>query len=89
MFDIQYLGENKFDSPLHYSNHKGDNIVNYVKDSERIIYDPHFDTYASGADGGIKEPASICLAGPREKIYFDPKKSKAATIAPECLSWCH
>ncbi|MCX5832963.1 MAG: ATP-dependent 6-phosphofructokinase [Deltaproteobacteria bacterium] len=68
-FKIQDLGERKISSPL---------MVGYFKtDDEQIIYDIHLKRQGTRVKSrGI--PISMEVAGPRETIYFDPPKVKAA-----------
>jgi 6-phosphofructokinase 1 len=77
--EIKNLGIGNIKSPIKLSTIFGDNIVNYVRDDERIIYDnvlSIIEKYISEK----KTPPSFEKAGPREKIYFDPKNSKAAIV---------
>ena len=68
-FQITNLGARKIPSPL---------IVGYFKsDAERIIHDVHIRDAKERKKGG-DAPVSMEMAGPREKIYFDPPKVKAA-----------
>ncbi len=71
-FKIQDLGKRKIPSPL---------TVGYFKtDDERIIYDIRLRREGTRLkplkSGGL--PISMEIAGPRETIYFDPPKVKAA-----------
>ena len=68
-FKIQDLGKRKIPSPL---------TVGYFKtDDEQIIYDIHF--RREGTRVKSRDiPISMEIAGPRETIYFDPPKVKAA-----------
>ncbi|MFC1504630.1 ATP-dependent 6-phosphofructokinase [Spirochaetota bacterium] len=73
------LGTCTHSSPLKLSKVYGDNIYNYVEDEHRILYDntlASFRQYRS-QDG---DPPSFECAGPREKIYFNPKKTHAAIV---------
>ncbi len=68
-FEIQNLGDRRIPSPL---------TVGYFKtDDERIIYDIHLRRDRNRTKSG-RVPISMEIAGPREKIYFDPPKVKAA-----------
>lgn len=76
-FSIPVLGEAKIKSPIAMSYKRGDSIANYVSDTERILHtiDAHL-----GEDGQV-EPYSyetIEVAGPRDKIYFNPAHVHAA-----------
>jgi len=70
-FDIRDLGERKVTSPL--------NIANFMTDDQRLLFDCYIDY--SSTDYDKKSPLrSIELAGPREKIFFDPVRTKAAIV---------
>jgi 6-phosphofructokinase 1 len=73
---ISNLGECKIKSPV---------IVNYfTSDSKRLILKNYIDYNDSSKNRSIKEensaPLSVEVAGPREKIFFDPSKTKAAIV---------
>ncbi len=74
MFNIKNLGTCKYDSPLKKSRES------FVSDSERILYNPKLDAYKNAIENEMEEPISIELAGPREKLFFDPSKTKAAIV---------
>ncbi|MGE5238125.1 MAG: ATP-dependent 6-phosphofructokinase [Chloroflexota bacterium] len=62
-FSITRLGECLFPSPM--------TGVRFTRDDERILYDSRLEDVARFTSEG-KEPPSMELAGPREKIFFDP-----------------
>ncbi|ABQ26832.1 ATP-dependent 6-phosphofructokinase [Geotalea uraniireducens] len=66
-FTIERLGECRFPSPMR----KG----RFAGDGERIMYHSRFDDMKPYLAAGA-EPPALELAGPRERIFFDP-----ATIA--------
>ncbi len=70
-FTIQKLGECVIPSPV--------NVSYYTPDSKRILFNIYLNQYdrLKGADGF---PLSLEVAGPREKIFFDPSKTKAALV---------
>lgn len=70
-FRIQNLGECTIASPL--------NVSYYTTDSRRILFNVDIQHYADlkTPEG---QPLSVELAGPREKIFFDPAKTKAAIV---------
>jgi len=53
--------------------------VRFVADDERILYDSHTSKIQQCLDMGFQLPA-MELAGPREKIYFDPSKLKCGIV---------
>ncbi|UOY07925.1 ATP-dependent 6-phosphofructokinase [Muricauda sp. SCSIO 64092] len=79
MFQIENLGEAAIESPLQLSTVRGDNIFNYVDDNDRLVYDLSMETYNSCLANG-EEPNCLEKAGPRQNIYFDPKKTTAAIV---------
>jgi 6-phosphofructokinase 1 len=62
-FSIERLGECRVPSPL-----QG---VHYTGDGERILHHVRTDQLAPYFEAG-KEPPAMELAGPRERIFFDP-----------------
>ncbi len=64
-FTIERLGDCRFPSPM-----KG---VRFSGDTKRLIYHTCPDDIRRCFGAGT-EPPSLELAGPREKIFFDPKK---------------
>ena len=70
-FTIADLGERKIASPL--------NIANFMADNKRLLFDCYLDSDAE-SKGRQGLPLSIELAGPREKIFFDPNLTKAAIV---------
>jgi len=79
MFQIENLGEPTFKSPLQLSTVRGDNIFNYVDDKDRLVYDLSLETYHSCITNN-QEPHCLEKAGPRQKLYFDPKQTTAAIV---------
>lgn len=78
-FNIQSLGECKFESPLKLSKVDDDNLTNYVKDEERILYSCYLSDIKEDIAAG-REPLSFEKAGPREKIFFYPNETRAAIV---------
>jgi len=75
---IQTLGEAKIPSPLK-GKIKGGYTNRFVKDSDRVIASVAYDSLLYHIDNSIEIP-SFEMAGPREKIYFDPNKLKCAIV---------
>lgn len=70
-FVISDLGERKIASPL--------NIGYFTSDSKRLLFDCYLNSYADRKnEQGM--PLSVEMAGPREKIFFDPSNTKAAVV---------
>lgn len=78
-FTIPTLGVPSLDSPLQLSNVPGDHIFNFVSDDQRILYDLSLAGFQQCAQEN-REPLCMEKAGPRKKIFFDPKKTKAAIV---------
>jgi len=53
--------------------------VRFVRDEERGLVHSHIQEIKKYLEGG-KEPPSMELAGPRERIYFDPSRLKCGII---------
>ena len=75
-FTIDRLGEAKLTSPIRMSKSGGDGVADYVKDTDRILYSIETEE----VDGAVRPVHSdtLELAGPREKIYFNPAHVHAA-----------
>ncbi len=70
-FTIQTLGERTIPSPV--------SVSYFTADSKRILFNSYVEHYTDlkHSDGS---PLSIEVAGPRESIFFDPAKAKAAIV---------
>ncbi len=84
-YDVRKLGKCTVSSPLNLSKKVGDGIFNYIKDDERIIKDTSLNNFNECLEKGIK-PVSFEKAGPKEYIFFDPSKVKAAIVTCGGLS---
>ena len=78
-FEIQNLGSPKIKSPLQLSTVRGDNIFNFIKDEDKVVYDLSLDTYNSCLKND-EEPSCLEKAGPRQKLFFEPKETTAAIV---------
>jgi len=74
-FAIPTLGSCSIPSPIHLSRQKGDFISDYILDSQRVVYRVDVDLTQSS-----QVPDLLELAGPREKITFDPGRVRAAIV---------
>ena len=70
-FSIDNLGERLIESPL--------NVSNFTQDKKRLLFNSYLDNYSSRNDPD-GQPLSVELAGPRNKIFFDPDRTKAAIV---------
>ncbi|MFZ4857218.1 MAG: ATP-dependent 6-phosphofructokinase [Desulfuromonadaceae bacterium] len=62
-FTIEKVGECRFPSPM--------SAMHFTTDQDRILYHSRFDDIKPYIAAGT-EPPSIELAGPRERLFFDP-----------------
>jgi 6-phosphofructokinase 1 len=78
-FQIKKLGKGQIPSPLQLSKMDDDGIFNYIEDTERVLYKADLNYYKSCINNNV-EPVSFEKSGPKEFIYFDPSKTKAAIV---------
>lgn len=78
-FQIQNLGTPIIKSPLELSTVRGDNIFNFIDDSDKIVYDLSLESYTSCIQNN-EEPACLEKAGPRQNVFFEPKNVTAAIV---------
>ncbi|RKX96043.1 MAG: ATP-dependent 6-phosphofructokinase [Spirochaetes bacterium] len=76
---IEELGEPKIESPLKLSTVYGDNIANYVRDEESVVFYNDKSTILERLKKNLPI-LSFEKAGPRQKIYFDPSKMKVGIV---------
>ena len=79
---IEFLGECRFPSPLR---HIGTGAAKFKIDSDQILCD---DRSKGDAETGVALPSPLTfeIAGPRERIYFNPMKTVAAVVTCGGLS---
>ena len=75
-FDIETLGEAKLQSPIRMSHQGGDGMADYVNDNDKVLYSTDTEV-VDGRRQPVHEDA-MEVAGPREKIYFNPSHVHAA-----------
>ncbi len=75
-FTIKTLGKCAIPSPLEESYGE---YASFTPDDSRVLFDTRLEDVLSRSCGPNKLPA-MELAGPREKIFFDPAKSRAAVV---------
>ncbi len=80
-FKVKTMGEPTVISPLGLSTDIGDGMSNYIADDERV---PYKLTLKAGQDSAPK--SAFEKAGPRERIFFEPSKIKAAIVTCGGLS---
>lgn len=78
-FTIETLGKPTFVSPLKelFGNTEGDK--RFVLDNEQIVYNADLETIKRYMAEG-EDPPSMEVAGPREKIFFNPDDTRAAIV---------
>src|SRR5690554_1477245 len=78
-FTISTLGEAKILSPIEMSKDSNDGLADYVSEDKRVLYS--IETVVNNS--GEEEPLyhdTVEVAGPREKIYFNPPHVHAAIV---------
>lgn len=75
------LGKRLVPSPLGLSSHVGDGLAHYVPDKTRVLY-----KVAAEPDAAFDPHLFLERAGPRELLYFDPKKVKVGVVTCGGLS---
>jgi 6-phosphofructokinase 1 len=78
-FMISNLGKPTKTSPIHLSKTKGDNIFNFIDDSERILADVKLNNFKASLENS-KSPDSYERSGPRERVFFEGKNTTAAIV---------
>jgi 6-phosphofructokinase 1 len=76
---VRTLGEARVPSPLGLSERDGDFIANYVADGDTVVLSQDGKCIESLVQRGETLPAFV-KAGPRDKIYFTPARTKAAIV---------
>ncbi|MDC7234811.1 MAG: ATP-dependent 6-phosphofructokinase [Spirochaetales bacterium] len=76
-FRIKSLGECKIPSPMPFSNIKGDSIANFVNEDQYVL---HSVTYGENRDKENIHEFALEMAGPREKIFFNPGHVHAGIV---------
>ena len=71
------IGEAKIPSPVQKK--EFNNIQNFVSDKERVLLDVNHNAVVEKIKNN-QPISSFEMAGPREKIYFDPSKIKCALV---------
>lgn len=78
-FKVSRLGKCAIKSPLNLSTVKGDGIMDFVGDDERIVYDNSLVRIKEQLARG-EEPLSFERAGPKNLLYFEPAKTRVAIV---------
>jgi len=78
-FIVSELGEPRFESPLGLSKVDGDYLTNYVPNDERVLYNVSWNSVQKCLQEN-RQPITFERAGPREKIFFEPSKTKIGIV---------
>ena len=70
-FLVKTLGKNTILSPFNLANNIGDGIIDYQSDKQRVLFQNSFIGFEE-----IDSNLSFEIAGPREKLHFDPSTVK-------------
>ncbi|MBN2353452.1 MAG: ATP-dependent 6-phosphofructokinase [Spirochaetales bacterium] len=76
---VRILGEARVDSPLGLSSRDGDFIANYVADDDTVVLLHDGKKIEAAVKRGDSLPAFV-KAGPRDKIFFSPRRVRAAIV---------
>lgn len=80
-FVVPVLGPCTVSSPLGLSTHVGDGLAHFVPDQTRVLY-----KIAGESTEDFRLDLFMERAGPREKIFFDPARTRAAVVTCGGLS---
>ncbi|BDW92808.1 ATP-dependent 6-phosphofructokinase [Muricauda ruestringensis] len=78
-FNIENLGAPQYRSPLKLSTVEGDQIFNFVSESNRLVFDLSMEHYNQCLTDGV-QPVCLEKAGPRQDIFFDAENATAAIV---------
>lgn len=78
-FIVKTLGTPRVKSPLLETSRNTTPQSRFVNDSDRILYNNTLENFKNCQEQGI-EPISFEKAGPREKVYFEPAKTKVGIV---------
>lgn len=69
--DVQRVGECRIPSPL--------TLSHFVEEGDRIVHDVHWRRVQAAVERG-EEVATFELAGPRERLFFDPRTVRCGVV---------
>jgi 6-phosphofructokinase 1 len=78
-FDVKVLGKGTVNSPFRQSMLDNGQFYDFVKETDRILYDTSLDNFIKCQQTG-EIPISFEKAGPRDHLYFEPAKTKVAIV---------
>jgi 6-phosphofructokinase 1 len=77
--EIDILGQRTVASPLGLDTTPGNDLPDFVDDNERILLNPRISSVAWHQERGKVLP-SFEIAGPRERLFFDPRSARVAIV---------
>jgi 6-phosphofructokinase 1 len=78
-FTIERLGEAVVPSPIHLGTEPGDLLADFTPDGARVMAELDFDRVVGRLRRG-EEPVALEVAGPRQRIYFEPGRTRAGIV---------
>ena len=78
-FDIPSLGAAKIPSPINLSKTTGHKLYKFIEENDRILADVSLQDFNSYIQNH-EQPPCLEKAGPREKLFFDPKNTTADIV---------
>jgi 6-phosphofructokinase 1 len=78
-FEIPSLGKASHQSPLPLSSVEGDQLFNFVRESDRVVFNTSLQAYEQSLQSG-EVPLSLEKAGPRKELFFKPGQTTAAIV---------
>jgi 6-phosphofructokinase 1 len=78
-FEVPELGKCTVKSPIQLGYEQGDGIYNYIRNEDRVLYEKTLESFLNHQKKETT-PISFEKAGPREMIFFEPAKTKAAIV---------
>ena len=78
--NVPTLGPCQRKSPLPMSTQIGDGVANFVSDDMRMLYNPKF-RVGPPQSTPSRDDLAFEVAGPRETIFFDPARTRAAIVS--------
>jgi len=77
-FNVRRIGPCQHASPIQLSKSSDDGIANYVTDDQRVVY--QIDVDAGAEQITLAHAGLLEKAGPRDRIFFDPSRVRAAVL---------
>jgi 6-phosphofructokinase 1 len=78
-FEVKALGKGTVKSPFKQSFRDNGLVYEFVKDSDRVLYDTSLENFLTCQKSG-NTPISFEKAGPKEFLFFEPAKTKVAIV---------